>query len=214
MVEMPNERIPTGMFRITRPYSDLSGIVSAIARTCEVFIIYEHECDDNVSRTHTHAYFTGYEATRATLSKLIKKDFPGMKGNKDLSIKVANKADQATIICYMSKGTLDPKYYKGIDWLSIENYKSQWKEMVKPKNIRNKAEMLKAMLAWLHEGGTSAIERNDPEVLYEAVITVAKARAEPMAMFRIIEYMDSLRWMEDSPRFRDMVLQKYSDRIK
>lgn len=211
---MPNESIPTGIFRITRPYSDISGTLSAIARSCSVLVAYEHECDDNVSRTHTHVYFTGYEATRATLSRSIKKDFPGMKGNKDLSIKVANMADAPTIICYMSKGKLEPKTYKGIDWLSIDAYKQQWKEMVKPKNLRNKANMLKAMLAWLHEDGKDAVDRNDPDVLYEAVITIAKSKEEPMSMFRIIEYMDSLRWMEDSPRFRDMVLAKYSSRTQ
>lgn len=136
-----------------------------------------------------------------------------MKGNKDFSIKAANLADQATIICYMSKGTLDPWYYKGIDWLSIEKYKSEWKELKQPKNLKNKAEMLKAMIQWLHEGGRNAVDRNDPEILYEAVITIGKARSEPMGLHKILEYMDSLRWMEDSPRFRESVLQKYSSRF-
>ena len=40
-------------------------------------------------------------ATR--LRKAIKKNFPEMKGNKDLSIKAANIGDQATIVCYFSR---------------------------------------------------------------------------------------------------------------
>ena len=171
---MPNERLPTGVFRITRPYSDISGNLSTIASACSIFIAYEHESDDKVSRTHTHVYFTGYGATRDTLKKAIKKNFPEMKGNKDLSIKAANIGDQATIVCYFSKGKLEPKLFRGIDWLTIQQYTAEWKELKRPTNLKNKAEMLKAMYAVLHEGGYEAHEREDPEVLYEAVVSVVK----------------------------------------
>ena len=44
-----------------------------------------------------------------------------MKGNKDLSIKAANIGDQATIVCYF-QGKLEPKLFRGIDWLTIQQY--------------------------------------------------------------------------------------------
>ena len=209
---MPNERLPTGVFRITRPYSDISGNLSTIASACSVFVAYEHESDDKVSRTHTHVYFTGYGATRDTLKKAIKKNFPEMKGNKDLSIKAANIGDQATIVCYFSKGKLEPKMFRGIDWLTIQQYTAEWKELKRPTNLKNKAEMLKAMYAVLHEG-TNAFQREDPEVLYEAVVSVVKTRGEPVGLFKILDYMDTLRVMNDSPRFRDSVIQKYNSRF-
>lgn len=210
---MPNEKIPTGFFRITRPYSDISGNMSKIASACSTLVAYEHECDDNVARTHTHVYFTGYTATRDTLKKLIRENHPAIKGNKDLSIKAANMGDQAKIICYMSKGKLEPKFYRGIDWLTIQNYTKEWKALEQPKNLKNKAEMLKAMNQIIHNGEYDARMRDDPDELYEVVITVIKQRSEPCGLFKILEYIDTLRVMNDSPRFRDMVLQKYSSRF-
>ena len=73
--------------------------------------------------------------------------------------------------------------------------------------------MLKAMYAVLHEGGYEAHEREDPEVLYETVVSVVKIRGEPVGLFKILDYMDTLRVMNDSPRFRDSVIQKYNSRF-
>ena len=43
--------------------------------------------------------------------------------------------------------------------------------------------------------------------MYEAVVSVVKIRGEPVGLFKILDYMDTLRVMNDSPRFRDSVIK-------
>ena len=110
------------------------------------------------------------------------------------------------------KGKLEPKMFRGIDWLTIQQYTAEWKELKRPTNLKNKAEMLKAMYAVLHEG-PMRFSAKTPKCYMKTVVSVVKTRGEPVGLFKILDYMDTLRVMNDSPRFRDSVIQKYNSRF-
>lgn len=115
--------------RISRPYSDMSGVVARWALRCERLAVYEHtEREDNI---HIHAAVFGAACDKKTL----KNDYKHLKlnGNEDHSWKEWDGDMTAAI--YMTKGIYDPKYVKGYSVTELEELKSKW---VQPKEYEKK----------------------------------------------------------------------------
>lgn len=116
--------------RITRPYSDLSGVVARWALRCDKLVIYEHTGSET-EKVHIHAAIFGAGCDKKTL----KNDYAmlKLKGNEDHSWKEWDGI--ATAITYMTKGNLDPKYVKGYTMDEINELKAKW---VQPKEYEKK----------------------------------------------------------------------------
>lgn len=115
--------------RITRPYSDLSGVVAKWALRCERLIVYEH-LGEETEKVHIHAAIYGAGCDKKTL----KNDYKHLKltGNEEHSWKEWDGCD--VVITYMTKGELDPKYNKGYTVDQVNEFKTKWvppKEHVK-----------------------------------------------------------------------------------
>lgn len=110
---MPNIHV-----RIHLPYVDVSGALAKWCNMAETSFVFQHEADEEVSRTHIHAFMFGLPLERKTLSGYIKKEF-NLIGNKDFfTSEKCSKVDPRPIdlsgsYCYGSKwDTLEPLFLK------------------------------------------------------------------------------------------------------
>lgn len=83
--------------RITRSYSDLSGLVLSWAARADKMVVYEH-VGDATEKTHIHMVIIGSEVCKKQLKNLV--GFMNFKGNGDWSFKEYEEGDA---MVYMTK---------------------------------------------------------------------------------------------------------------
>lgn len=117
--------------RISRPYSDLSGVIARWALRCDKVLVYEH-IGSETEKVHIHAAIYGANCDKKTL----KNDYKHLRlnGNEDHSWKEWDGVD--TAVTYMTKGELDPKYNKGYTQARLDELKAAW---VQPKEYEKKS---------------------------------------------------------------------------
>jgi len=122
--------------RLSLSYDDLSGVVAAFAKVCDELIVYEHEADEKVKKTHIHLLIIRSQVKDEALRRLAQKTRSDirMSGNEfwKWAVKEEHKSslcsDPYSFITYMSKGKLAPKYVKNISGSKVEEYRSKWVE--------------------------------------------------------------------------------------
>lgn len=120
--------------RLSLSYADLSGVIAAFAETCDSIVVYEHEADAQVKKTHIHLLILGSKVKDEALRRLAQKKRSDirMSGNSfwKWAIKEEHKpkfeSDPLTMITYMSKGHLAYKYCKNISPDIIDSYRTKW----------------------------------------------------------------------------------------
>jgi len=122
--------------RVTLPYEDCKHVISQWADRCHDAIVYQHEADGEVSKTHVHIGLGGCEVGIEALKRMWK-DAPG-KGNEFWSFKpwVRKNKEQwyttpDTYLVYMAKGALRPVYVKNISNDIVDKSRQSWVEPVK-----------------------------------------------------------------------------------
>lgn len=120
--------------RLTFEYDSIKDVIERIASSVESIVVYQHDKDDTVSRTHIHMLVVGCKHSTDTLKNWIKKHI-GAVEKTDWSFKAAKKEESERLryIAYMSKGRLDPLLVRGFTEEFIEKCKSSW---VDPKEVR------------------------------------------------------------------------------
>lgn len=124
--------------RITLPYADISGIISSWADRSDQTIVYQHDPDEKVKKTHVHLALYGV-AVKSEALKRMWPDAPG-KGNEFWSWKDSYEDDDGIthpvdlgFITYGSKGHLRPVFVKNISPAIVEEKRKLWVE----RSIRN-----------------------------------------------------------------------------
>lgn len=133
--------MPKTMGRITRSYADLSGCIRNLSLICNTLIVYQHDMDVKVNRTHIH-YAATHECDRKTLKNHIQHGMrygDKLDGNGDWSTKEWD--GDTTSIVYMTKGEHDPVYSHGYTNEEIDAFKKAWKEKP-PTEKKKKNELL------------------------------------------------------------------------
>lgn len=122
--------------RVTLPYDDCKDIISIWADRCSQAIVYQHDADGEISKTHVHIGLVGCEVKAEALKRMWP-DAPG-KGNEFWSFKEWIRKDLTnwattpdTYIAYMSKGVLRPVFVKNFSNDKVENSRQSWVEPVK-----------------------------------------------------------------------------------
>lgn len=117
--------------RVSRTYDELSKtpkkdecFIKKLSDACDVCVVYEHEADESVNRTHIHAYVENPKVSTDTMKNWVKKTlgvtaFP----KNDWAFPVANDRG---FITYLTKGKLTPKFVKGISDDEIRTLKAAW----------------------------------------------------------------------------------------
>lgn len=130
-------------FRIHREYSDVSGFVVSLFEKCETGLVFQHEADEEVNRTHIHGFMFAPTIARKSISEQIAKKL-NLTGNKDFftsdkcSKKNPRPLDLSGAFCYGSKwNTIAPLFQKNISPDLLEELKSYSRKMGSFNNIRN-----------------------------------------------------------------------------
>lgn len=114
--------------RLTYPYED----VKEFFRRFDTCAVYQHDADEEVSRTHIHALVETACSTD-TLKNWLRKII-GSVEKSDWSFVAKLKGEPVTdrFITYMSKGKLEPKLVKGFTQEQIDAYRKEWIAHTKP----------------------------------------------------------------------------------
>jgi len=133
--------------RITLPYQDCSGIISRWSERCHGIVAYQHDADDEISKTHVHLALHKSEV-RAEALKRMWPDAPG-KGNEFWSFKEwdvryndSGRLSSLGYLTYMSKGIHSPVFAKKIDLDILEEARLLWVEPVKADKVGDHSERL------------------------------------------------------------------------
>lgn len=110
--------------RVTRPYEEVKEWLNNIK--ADKLIVYEHESDTEVSRTHIHMLIVKSELKPDALKARYKKLYGTIEA-KDWSFKAADD-NQGRYLTYMSKGCIQPKLTKNYDDEYVKNCMSEWVE--------------------------------------------------------------------------------------
>lgn len=114
--------------RISRQYSDISGLIIDWSKQCEQLWVYQHDADEKVSTTHCHLFVIGSKRDAEGLKKLVTWKSLKLSGNKDSSFKsykkiydIENNGTWYDCLKYASKGHLQPVYTHGDNANAIAN---------------------------------------------------------------------------------------------
>lgn len=124
--------------RITLPYDDCKDVISQWADRSAKIIVYQHDADEEISKTHIHIGIFGCQ-TKSEALKRMWKDAPG-KGNEFWSWKDWDGTSK--YIAYMSKGTLAAKYVKNFSEQEVEKFRQEWVEPVKADRTGNNSDYI------------------------------------------------------------------------
>lgn len=127
---------PDLSIRITLAYQDCSGIIHKWIARCSQAICYEHEQDEEITKTHVHLALYGLDCKTEALKRMWS-EAPG-SGNEFWSFSVTK--DRAKYLTYMSKGSLKPKLIKGYSEEEVDEQRKAWtdpkeKEDTDPSNF-------------------------------------------------------------------------------
>lgn len=133
--------------RVTLPYEDCSGIVQQWVQRCDKAIVYEHEADEDVSRTHIHMALVDCEVGNEALKRMWT-NAPG-SGNGFWSFSDAK--DLPTYLVYMTKGKLRPVLVKNYSTAEVEEHRLSWKP-VEQSESKDPSEFMinKVLDDWLY----------------------------------------------------------------
>lgn len=112
--------------RISLAYAECQGALEVLATYGSKFIVYQHEGDDEVARTHIHFLIVSSTIGIEGLKKVFRRHYGGdtSGANKFWSWKESD--DPAKNITYMSKGTLSYKTMKGFSPEEVETLRLAW----------------------------------------------------------------------------------------
>ena len=98
--------------RITRDFESLKPFFDklVVSHPDSVLIAFQHDADEDVSRTHVHMALIGVNPSTDTLKRWIKNECGITDMSRyDWSFKQLESLDR--YVTYMSKGTLDPVFF-------------------------------------------------------------------------------------------------------
>jgi len=121
--------MPDFAFRISLSWNECSvPVLAYLSELSTKLIIYEHEADEEVSRTHIHGLIMGCSRSDDTLrNKLFT-----VKYTKNYELKSTYKTKKGIFpvddgyITYMSEGTREPKYNKGYTKEEVDALKAAY----------------------------------------------------------------------------------------
>jgi len=181
-------------FRISVSYQDANIRLLELFDMCEKVAVYEHEADDEVSRTHIHGLIMNCSRKEDTLRNKIfkpnwKKDYQlatTYRSGKDLIITPVSES----YITYMAKGKLDPQYVKGFTKEFIDECKGKWINWT-PEKIAEESKEKKTTTVFDH---CEAIAKDVEELVGDYHLNV---------IAKIIKYQNSKRIKTNTYQVRD-----------
>lgn len=112
--------------RITHSYEQCQQIISRWSLECDKMAVYEH-IGTATEKIHIHLVISGSRVQSKQLRNIAKRvsQLP-LNGNENCSMKEWDLNESA--IVYMTKGNLEPSYYKGYTILELSALREKWVE--------------------------------------------------------------------------------------
>jgi len=110
--------------RLSFPYAEVEEFFKKFK---DSVVVYEHEADEEVNRTHVHALVETAVSTDSMKNWVTKS--LGKRPNKTdwaFVSKIQKEPVTYRFITYMTKGVLDPMYIHHITLAECEEYKNKW----------------------------------------------------------------------------------------
>lgn len=224
-------------FRVTSLYDVTVEHLAPLYELCEKVAVYEHSQATKTarSRTHIHGVLIGCKKGEDTLRNRF---FKGKYESADYELKtkyevkvgimkVKRKYDvDEKYVTYMSKGVLDPMFFKGFTQEEIDAYKAQWiahtpevvevsdkpESKAKPKNMYEECqEIVAAKLPSRHVpymGGFTHVavwDYSDDEIV-DAIVLWANEHHKAINQYKVRDYYDCILMRQKPMRYRDAVL--------
>lgn len=217
--------------RLTRSYTDTRQVIEKFCEVSEKVLVYQHDSDTSVSRTHIHCYLCKVSVGTDTLKNYVKKVLgvvtPDEWSFKTTYNKKRNKVDDG-FVTYMSKGKLDPVYNKGFDPIDIMRLTQAWVEPSantgswnvsngKLEVQGNEEQPKKVSVYDMQMECANRIDRNDidgEDAILDVIADVMRKHRHRTHMYDTINWYDNVRFMSHRHRdgFRSDVLDKIRSR--
>lgn len=127
--------------RITRDFPTIKPFFDklVVSHPDSVLIAFQHDADEDVSRTHVHMALVGVNPSTDTLKRWIKNECGiSSMSRYDWSFKQLESLDG--YVTYMSKGTLDPVFLHNIEYDKVTALRAEWKELREQRPEKDKRE--------------------------------------------------------------------------
>jgi len=212
--------------RITREYSAISEWVEALP--CERIIVYEHQADEEINRTHIHFYITKCEIKPDAMKSRFRTKYGAIdKGDWAFALQQKNgEALNEGAITYMSKGSLQPVYNKGWTAEEIQPLKMLWQppaktmlkavdgklvRVVDESSKKTRKQLLELMCADLpHE-----IDRGPDGIktVMKQVRKILVKNNEVIGQYKVFDYCDSVYMYKYKEVWLEAMCDKYNKKI-
>lgn len=205
--------------RLTFCYTEVQEIIEQFSNNSEGCVVYEHEKDDEVSRTHVHMYLHKCKVSTDTLKNYIRRK-KGQVEKTDWSFKTA-ESDPTKYITYMSKGVLTPVYFHGYLEAYIDECKRRWvdptvskvklsngklvKEIDDSSNI-SKRQLVEEMVANIGDSEC------DTRVILDGIRKVLIQHRIVVGMYKVMDYYDSYIMYSQKQKWIEMIASKIDKR--
>lgn len=206
-------------FRISRSYDDIKSEIDTIFRECSHLAVYQHDADEEVSRTHIHGVCKGYNAKSVkTFRERIAKAFPMIEPTDRAVGEIGPKPFE-----YCSKGRYDPVYYRGwtkeyIDAKKAEGYDGKKDRMkvvdgkiviekdIKELKPKNDMEMIHEIAKRCDTNRT-----DEPREIAEEILKVWNKNNKRGHMRLMCEWIDAVRYsmVSQKRKWLDEAVERY-----
>ena len=114
--------------RVSVSYNDASGVIKLWAATCAQLVVYEHEADSKITKTHIHLLIIGSSVKEEALKRIYYKNVQETRKGNDLWSWHHKKFPNPDLsfIQYMAKGKLRPVFVQGISPDIVEEHRLKW----------------------------------------------------------------------------------------
>lgn len=162
--------MPATFGRITRKYEDISGCFRALSLIASHIVVYEHEADAEINRTHCHFLIQHACDTKTIKNNIQKALLEGdrLNGNQDWSVKniigesFESFCEQCSkCITYMSKGQLEALYNQGYTKEELKRCSDLWVEKLPaeaPSKVNKLFKTYKEILSSYYKSHISKFE--------------------------------------------------------
>lgn len=212
--------------RVSFAYADVSGVIETWSHSCEKMVVYEHQRDSEVNRTHLHMLLMNCKYNTA---EPLKRQFysavqTSAKGNDLWSWvhkKYPNPNEQ--FVVYMSEGKLRPVFVKNFSPAELEELRLQWKEESTPKgesltekkeSTKSKYDLVQDMISEIDNSKVDGMcSRYLADYLVSVVLKVLRKNRIVIGRYKVREYRDALIYYNDKleKKFINFVNEDFKD---
>lgn len=192
--------MPNYSARVSLSYEDLSGVFTTWSESCEKMVVYQHDADDEVNRTHCHLLMLEckYKTPEALKRQLFNRLSVADKGNSFWSWKADS---DIKFIVYMSKGKLRPVFVKNFSPAELEELRLQWKEPTpkgnllteKKESTKTKYDLIEDMMKEINDDDVDGkCSSYLADYLVRVVLKVLRKNRIVIGRYKVREYRDAL----------------------